>query len=443
MSSIITSKNTIADNGLVTGITVDKDMSNQYYADEFDPYEYQSQFFPGMADFIDENIVQGDKLEENRLYASRWDDLYDDVFDGWGFFYLYDVQSGKYYFPQLYPQNEDDGVFNTQTCNAFGRTFTINHGWAVQGIFKIDIDVSDNLPFRFGAYGDMGSDGDEDIIRFKRPNGLIYSDNDISMNINLYYLKHAEQDDSNEILYSYFIPKNPSQNTERTYIFNNDGEYNNIMSKNVNNGLLVYFSKGNDVYNWVISDLNNVTDPSPSSASIIEDSDPISNICFPAGTPIKTDQGVIPIDKINTNIHTIRNNKIVTITKTITQDSFLVCIEKDALAKNIPSEQTLITRNHELFYNGKMIKAIDLLNKINNDKTVYKVKYSGEFLYNILLEKHDKMIVNNLICETLNPINGIAKMHYYIKQNNFTDKEKQEFINKYNKYTIKNKTFTK
>jgi hypothetical protein len=169
---------------------------------------------------------------------------------------------------------------------------------------------------------------------------------------------------------------------------------------------------------------------------------PVSNICFPAGTPVQTDQGLIPIDKINTNSHTIRNNKIVTITRTITQDKNLVCIEKDALGKNIPNERTLISRNHELFYNGKMIKAIELLDKINNTETVYKVKYSGEVLYNVLLDKHDKMIVNNLICETLNPVNGIARMYLDMEKNNFTNKEKQEFINKYNQYVAQNKTFT-
>ena len=168
---------------------------------------------------------------------------------------------------------------------------------------------------------------------------------------------------------------------------------------------------------------------------------PISNICFPAGTPIKTDQGLIPIDKINTNIHTIRNNKIETITRTITQDSFLVCIEKDALGKNIPSEKTLISRNHRLFYNTKMITAFELLNKINNNETIYKVKYSGEVLYNILLDKHDKMVVNNLICETLNPLNGIAIMYSYMKKHNFTDKQKQEFINSYNKSVTQKKIF--
>jgi hypothetical protein len=167
---------------------------------------------------------------------------------------------------------------------------------------------------------------------------------------------------------------------------------------------------------------------------------PISNICFPAGTPINTDQGLIPIEQINSDVCTIRGNKIETITKTITQDKYLVCIEKDSLAKNIPSEKTIISKNHSLLYNRKMVKAKELL-ELNNEG-IYKVKYNGSLLYNVLLEnKHDKMIVNNLICETLDPKNGIARMYLDLKNSNYTDKEKQEFIKEYNEYIKQNKTF--
>jgi alpha-tubulin suppressor-like RCC1 family protein len=168
---------------------------------------------------------------------------------------------------------------------------------------------------------------------------------------------------------------------------------------------------------------------------------PISNICFPAGTPIQTDQGIISIEKINTNIHTIRKNKILVVTKTITQDNDIVCIEKNALGKNIPSEKTFISRNHKLFYNGKMITAIELLDKLNNYETIYKVNYSGEILYNILLDKHDTMIVNNLICETLNPINDIAKLYLDMDKRNYTYDKKQQIINNYNNYVKRNNLF--
>lgn len=135
---------------------------------------------------------------------------------------------------------------------------------------------------------------------------------------------------------------------------------------------------------------------------------PISNTCFPANTPIMTDQGIISIEKINPLKHTIRNKHIIAITRTITQDEYLVCFEKNAIADNIPCEKTIISKNHLIFNKGKMIKAKDFIGKFEN---IYKIKYKNEILYNILLDKYDKMVVNNLICETLHPENIIAKLY--------------------------------
>jgi len=161
---------------------------------------------------------------------------------------------------------------------------------------------------------------------------------------------------------------------------------------------------------------------------------PISNICFPAKTPITTDQGIIPIEKINTLKHTIRNKQIMAITQTITKDKYLVCFEKNAIGKNIPSEKTIISKNHLLFNKGKMIMAKDFIGKYEN---VYKVKYKGEILYNVLLEDYDKMIVNNLICETLHPENMIAKLYTLLP--NYNIEQQCQIIKKYN--TIVSKKF--
>jgi len=155
----------------------------------------------------------------------------------------------------------------------------------------------------------------------------------------------------------------------------------------------------------------------------------ISNICFPAGTPIVTNQGIIAINKINPAIHTIRNKKIVAITKTVSPDKYLVRFEKDALGANLPCEATTMTQNHMLFYKGKMIKAKEFL-KTHNE-SVSKVPYKGTVLYNVLMEQHDKMVVNNLICETLHPENYVAKMHHAFKV--LTPKQRVELIQQVNK----------
>jgi hypothetical protein len=164
----------------------------------------------------------------------------------------------------------------------------------------------------------------------------------------------------------------------------------------------------------------------------------ISNICFPAGTPIVTNQGIIAINKINPKIHTIRNKKIVAITKTVSPDKYLVRFEKDALGPNLPSEATTMTKNHMLFYQGQMLKADNFLR--THRETVSKVPYNGQVLYNVLLEEHDKMVVNNLICETLHPKNYVAKMYRIMKYLN--PKQRTEFIQKINKEIIRRDIFS-
>lgn len=228
---------------------VNKDMGYNSYTYEFDPYSYQDTLFPDLVDFIDENIVAGDKSSEVRLTACYWRDLGNDVFDDWGFFYLYDVLSGKYYFPLLTPLNQNDGVLTTQTFSAFERTFTIVHGWATYGVFKMKITVNDSLPFRFGAYGNMGSDGDEEVFDLTYP----YTKN--GNNLTLYYRKDAEESDNYEILYSYLIPIKVSENNEKKYDVYYNSDDMSLISKPVTEGLYVYFAKTNDAKNFVINNL--------------------------------------------------------------------------------------------------------------------------------------------------------------------------------------------
>jgi hypothetical protein len=157
---------------------------------------------------------------------------------------------------------------------------------------------------------------------------------------------------------------------------------------------------------------------------------PISDACFPQNTPIITNQGNVCIANIDINKHTIRNKKIMAITKTIIVDKYMVCFEKDSLGKNIPCEKTIMSKNHLIFYKKTMIHADYFIRK--NFDNIYKVEYSGEILYNVLLETHDKMIVNNIICETLHPNNKLSNLHKLTSTAFKTDTERNTFIKEYN-----------
>jgi hypothetical protein len=159
---------------------------------------------------------------------------------------------------------------------------------------------------------------------------------------------------------------------------------------------------------------------------------PLSSICFPAGTPINTDQGLVPIEKISPGYHTIRNFKIEAITQTIQTSNYMICIEPNSLGNSIPSIKTIISPNHKVFYNKTMIEARELSKNI---KGIYPIPYSGEVLYNVLLESYEKMIVNNLIVETLDPTNIIAQI--YSKK--FSNEKREYLIKKLNHF-IKTKS---
>jgi len=138
---------------------------------------------------------------------------------------------------------------------------------------------------------------------------------------------------------------------------------------------------------------------------------PSSNVCFPAKTPVLTNQGPVNIEDIDPAVHTIRNKKIVVITKTVAHDKNLVRIAKHALGKNYPEKTTTISQNHKVFFQGQMVKAKHLVDDCN----VTLVPYNGQVLYNVLLAQHEKMQVNNLIVETLHPEHKVAKLYRFLK----------------------------
>ncbi len=132
----------------------------------------------------------------------------------------------------------------------------------------------------------------------------------------------------------------------------------------------------------------------------------VSNICFPAGTPIQTDQGVVSIEQLDTGKHTIGQQPILHVTQTITLDPYLIAFAPHSIKKNYPTKLTVMSKDHCIMYDGNLVPAYRFL---KFSKHVNKVKYSGEILYNVLLPTYSTLRVNNLICETLHPENRIAQ----------------------------------
>jgi len=159
-----------------------------------------------------------------------------------------------------------------------------------------------------------------------------------------------------------------------------------------------------------------------------------SNICFSEGSIVSTDQGDVEIQHIDIHYHTIRNNKIIALTETQSVDDYLVKIKKNAFG-NVPTQDTETTGNHMIFNGLSMVRAKTLI----NETTIEKIPYRGLPLYNILLQHHDLMSVNGLVCETLNPENPIAKYYimmsehpeHKIEMENMWRKQTQEIIHSF------------
>ena len=156
---------------------------------------------------------------------------------------------------------------------------------------------------------------------------------------------------------------------------------------------------------------------------------PVAPICFPAGTPVLTDQGYIEIDKIEPSNNTINGRPIIAITKTITPYDKLVCFERGSLGYNIPNRTTYISTEHCIVYRNKLIEAHKF---VNRRRRIYYIKYNGKYLYNILMNRHYCMTVNNIKVETLNPKNIIAKLY----TNDYNTDYKIELINRINKHYL-------
>ena len=159
---------------------------------------------------------------------------------------------------------------------------------------------------------------------------------------------------------------------------------------------------------------------------------PYSNICFPRGEKVLTDNGYKNIEQIDSKLDTKRKKKIEELTQTQTQEKELVLIKCGALMKNMPNKDTLITNNHKVFYKGNLIEAYKLATLVESG--VELVDYNGETLYNILLEgeKEGKMVVNGMIVETLSHTNNIARLYRKIRKYGTTEYKKKRMIELFN-----------
>jgi hypothetical protein len=126
---------------------------------------------------------------------------------------------------------------------------------------------------------------------------------------------------------------------------------------------------------------------------------PFGVICFGADEIVETDQGYVPIQQIDTKTHTIRDLPVEQRSHIRCMDEKVVLIEKDALGKNYPNKDTIVSLNHQILLDNKYIRARSI-----QKNGVSLIDSNNRELYNVMLPEYTHMRVNNLVVETLNPI---------------------------------------
>ena len=111
--------------------------------------------------------------------------------------------------------------------------------------------------------------------------------------------------------------------------------------------------------------------------------------------------------------------------------NFIVEIDKNSFGENIPSKKTHISSNHRLFVNSKFLKAKQLVGLYPQ---CCRYIFYDQLLYNVLMEKHTIMNVNNLVVETLDPKHEYAKGFQYVEKNNISKRDVQELFLRRNKH---------
>jgi hypothetical protein len=339
---------------------------------------------------------------------------------------LYKIKSDIYCLNQPEIYKSDDLYYETFVLSKYDPN-TLSFSSVIQGINDFILGCSVDTYGNF--YLCCFPKNNFSKVKKYSSDGILLNDNFVSFTSECFLLESVFDGDNN---YYLFILEKDSVFTTRIEKYTPTGVFVEVISRRLYDIHLPdsYISMAVDKNNNLFYSSNyNVVKYTPGTDII-----PISTICFLHDTPIDTDQGVILIKNINPKIHTIRNKRIVAVTKTITSDPYLIYFEKHSIAYNYPNKKTVMTLSHKLCYNGKMVEARTFLGKMKN---VHKIQYEGEILYNILMEKYGHIKVNNLICETLHPKNIIARLY----NSKLDYKFKEKIVVAMNK-AAKNKDYT-
>ena len=178
--------------------------------------------------------------------------------------------SGQYVGLNFSQRNKADGEMSTETFTLQGVTYTVTHGWAVQGIYRIDIDSSDpNKEFKVYTYNYMNNSyqqqlhksesTDWGVIRYYHNQNYYYGS---SYDMHMYFIPKSvevsEKENGEYTKSSNNFTYNSSTNDSSNPHYETDNQsdrYHYTTTTLYKEGAIIYFSVKNNVIDWVEADL--------------------------------------------------------------------------------------------------------------------------------------------------------------------------------------------
>jgi len=182
--------------------------------------------------------------------SSYFSDWGTDIFDSFGYFYLYNDQSdvsGRINLILTNTNSYNDGESVTDNFTFNTDEYNITHGYLTQGVYLLDISCNNlSTNFGFGMFGNLGSDS-RTFNRDISSNTYLVEGHSIQFN---YFNNYETTPTDDEQFYIYMIPYNANLNKNNAKNYTNHTQPNDnlsIYSNLVSNGLSVIISKEHDV----------------------------------------------------------------------------------------------------------------------------------------------------------------------------------------------------
>ena len=210
----------------------------------------------------------------------RWADWGNDIFDNWGFTYIFNPDTNTAFYIAVHTSVTSEGFWNYVTHTIWGRTFKIRWGWMATGIARTDVTCTDpNFKFSVGHYGNLGSDAatahifQVDSNDFNAsytgnpyetmPLGSVRTYQSYSTNVEQFQVYCIPK------LYKTYNQIKNSSTPSTARIFKHDISGNDnlaIWTEPLTHGVMFYYVKGNNFpYQRIVADLKVITSSDPTA----------------------------------------------------------------------------------------------------------------------------------------------------------------------------------